>query len=198
MCQSLSVPPCVIGLLVTLAMGLMSFTGGGKIEAQEFPPFPTLYGGHVWINSEPAQIGTVLVARVGDYHTNTVVDEEGRYRNLLVQPPSSDYYGLPITFHAFEATAQESETFLKSGAPEFKTAFDLHFPISETKPSLAPSPQATPTLTKPSPAPSAQATPTLVVVPAGASDERLVLVIALLVVVGVVVTVGVFVALGRR
>ena len=182
--RSFSAHPLLLGLLPALVwICLVSFTNGGRIAAQEFPPFPILYVGHVWINDEPAPPGTVLVVRVGDYETSTAVEEDGLYRNLLVQPPSSDYYDLPITFHALEATAQENDTFLKSGAPEFKTAFDLHFPISETAPS---------------PAPSTQATPTLVVAPDGASDQRSVLLIALLAVVGVVVAAGVLVALGRR
>ncbi|MCZ6789343.1 MAG: hypothetical protein O7D33_05315 [Chloroflexi bacterium] len=182
--QGISTRPLLLGLLPALVwVGLASFTGGGGIAAQEFPPFPILYGGQVWINEEAAPPGTVLVVRVGDYETSAVVEEDGLYRNLLVQPNSSDYYNLPITFHTLEATAQESDTFLNSGAPEFKTAFNLHFSISETEPS---------------PAPSAQATPSLVVVQDGASDQRSVLLIALLAVVGGVVAAGVLVTLGRR
>ena len=178
--RSLSAHSLLLGLLPALVwIGLVSFTSGGRVAAQEFPPFPILYGGHVWINDEPAPPGTVLVARVGDYETSTVVEEDGRYQNLLVQPKSSDYYDLPITFHALEATAQENDTFLQSGAPEFKTAFDLHFHLSQT-------------------GPSAQPTPTLVVVPDDASDQRSVLLIALLAVAGVVVAAGVLVTLRRR
>ena len=181
--QSLSVPPCLIGLLVILTMGLMSFTGGERIEAQEFPPFPTLYGGHVWVNDEPAQIGTVLVARVGDYQTSTVVDEEGLYRNLLVQPQSSDYYGQTVTFHARGTAAQEQDEFPRVSGPVFKTTFDLHFLLSETAPL---------------PPPPVQATHTLVVDPGGRSGQRSVLLIALLAVLGVVVAAAVLVSLGRR
>ena len=182
---SLSVHPLLLGLLPALVwISLASLSDGGRIAAQEFPPFPTLYGGHVWINDKPAPPGTVLVIRVGDYETRTVVEEDGFYRNLLVQPQSSDYYDLPITFHVLGASAQEGDVFIQAGAPEFKTAFDLHFLISETEPS---------------PTPSVQATPTLVVDPEdGTSGQRSVLLIALPVVGGVVVAAGILITLGRR
>ena len=181
---SLSVHPLLLGLLPALVwISLASLSDGGRIAAQEFPPFPILYGGHVWINDEPASPGTVLVVRVGNYETSTMVEEDGLYRNLLVQPQSSDYYDLPITFHALGASAQEGDVFMQAGAPEFKTAFDLHFLLSETAPS---------------PSPPVQATPTLVVDPDGRSGQRSVLFIALLAVVGVVVAAAVLVSLGRR
>ena len=104
--------------------------------AQEPPPLPILYGGRVLIDGEPAPAGTEVVARVGDYETSTTVEvgEEGRYRNLLVAPPSSDYYDMPVTFHALGATALEEDVFRRSGGVVFRTtgdaAFDLHFQIS--------------------------------------------------------------------
>ena len=183
--RSLPVHPLLLGLLPALVwIALASLSGGGGITAQEFPPFPILYGGHVWINDEPAPPGTVLVVRVGDYETSTMVEEDGLYRNLLVQPQSSDYYGQTVTFHARGAAAQEGDVFTQAGAPEFKTAFDLHFLLSETEPLLTP---------------SVQATPTLVVDPEdGTSGQRSVFLITLLAVVGVAVAVGVLVALRRR
>ena len=113
--------------------------------AQEPPPFPVLYGGHVLIDGEPASPGTVVTARVGDYEVSTVVEvgEEGLYRNLLVQPPSSDYYDMPVTFHVLGATALEQDVFKRSGAPAFKStgdaAFDLHLQLSlEAEPEETP------------------------------------------------------------
>ena len=177
-------PRLILGLLWGLTwMGLVPFISSRGAAAQEFPPFPVLYAGHVWINDEPAPPGTVLVVRVGDYQTSTVVAEDGLYQNLLVQPQSSDYYDLPITFHALGGTAKESDTLLKSGVPEFKTTFDLHFHLSKTEPL---------------PTPAAQATPALVVEPDGTSGQGSGLLIALLAVVGVVVAAGVLVTLRRR
>ena len=180
--RSLSVRALVLGLFFGLIwVGLPSFTSGGRIAAQEFPPFPVLYGGHVWINDEPAPPGTVLVARVGDYEASAVVEEDGLYRNLLVQPQSSDYYGQTVTFHAGGATAEEQDEFPRAGEPVFKTDFDLHLQLPEAESSPAAPVQAT---TVPRAEPD--------------SASRLVLLIALLIAVGVAAVAGVLVALRKR
>ena len=174
-------PPLLLGLLFALTLGLASFTGGERIVAQEFPPFPILYAGHVWINDEPAPPGTVLVARVGDYETSIVVEEDGLYRNLLVQPQSSDYYGQTVTFHAGGATAEEQDEFPRASGPVFKTAFDLHLQLPEAELSPAAPVQAT---TAPRAEPE--------------SASRSVLLIALLIAAGVAAVTGVLVTLRRR
>ena len=124
----------------------------GQIEAQELPPYPILYGGTVVINGELAPPGTQVSARVGDYVTDVLVEENGGYRNLLLQPPRSEYYGLEITFHVLGALAEERDTFVQSGGPMFKhtglSAFNLTFTvvtqgIPSPTPSQAPAPIAT-------------------------------------------------------
>ena len=179
--RSLLVPTLLLGMCFALTMSLLSFTGAGRIAAQEFPPFPTLYGGHVWINDDPAPPGTVLVARVGDYEAMVLVEEDGHYRNLLVQPQSSDYHDLPITFHALGTMAQEGDTFLEAGGPVFKTAFDFHFQL--------PKPESSP------PAPVQTAS-----VPRADQESapRSVLLITLLIAAGVAVVAGALVTIGRR
>ena len=96
--------------------------------AQDMPPFPILYGGRALMDGKPVAEGTRLVARVGDYQTETTVEKNGAYRNLLVSPPSREYFYVPVTFHAAGLTAEERDVFLPAGAPVFKDiGFDLHF-----------------------------------------------------------------------
>lgn len=96
--------------------------------AQELPPFPILYGGRALVDGEPVAEETRLVARVGDYETWTTVEKDGAYRNLLVSPPSREYFYVPVTFHAMGLTADEQDVFLPAGAPIFKdVGFDLRF-----------------------------------------------------------------------
>ena len=138
MYSSLPLRPFLSGMALALVwLSLSLLISGGVAIAQEPPPLPVLYGGRVLIDGEPAPAGTEIVARVGDYETGTTVElgEEGRYRNLLVQPPSSSYYDMPVTFHALGATALEEDVFKSSGGVVFKTAgdaaFDLHFQLSK-------------------------------------------------------------------
>jgi hypothetical protein len=94
----------------------------------EVPPFPTLYGGRALVDGEPLPDGTRLTARIGDYETVVVVEEEGYYRNLLLAPPSGDYYSRAVTFHALNMTAAENDVFVQTAAPVFKdVGFDIHF-----------------------------------------------------------------------
>ena len=120
-------------LFTALAAAVTFLLIAGQTEAQELPPYPILYGGSVVINGEFAPLGTQLSARVGDYVTDVLVEEDGAYRNLLLQPPSSEYYGLEITFHILGALAEQRDTFIQSGGPVFKyaglSAFNLKFTI---------------------------------------------------------------------
>ena len=129
---------------------LFGFVGAGlltpalwrTLSAQEPPPFPILYGGRVTVDGETGPAGTELVARVDGYETGVLVEEDGIYSNLLVQPPGSNYFGKTITFHALGAIAEESDVFSRSGGPVFKAfgddAFDLHFQLPKPEPSPVP------------------------------------------------------------
>lgn len=123
-----------------------------QAEAQELPTYPILYGGTVVINGELAPPGTQLSAKVGDYATDVLVEENGGYRNLLLQPPRSEYYGLEVTFHVLGALAEERDIYVQSGGPMFKhsglSAFNLNFTVvtqglPSPTPSKAPAPIAT-------------------------------------------------------
>ena len=117
-----------ISLVVTL-VGVLAM---GTALAQDHLPFPILYGGIALADGEPFPEGTRLVARVGDHETWTTVEENGRYRNLLVGPPDNGYYYKEITFHALGRDAVEKDVFLPANAPAFKdVGFDLHFPTNQ-------------------------------------------------------------------
>jgi hypothetical protein len=61
-----------------------------------------------------------------------VVEEDGYYRNLLLAPPSGEYYSQPVTFHALNMTAAENDVFVQTAAPVFKdVGFDIHFTRAE-------------------------------------------------------------------
>jgi hypothetical protein len=109
------------------------FQGGfssGSVKAfsfAEFPPAPILYGGHVYINDQLVEAETELQAQVGDYLVTVLVEPNGLYRNLLVQPPDSSYYDRKITFNISDMVAVEVDVFTQSASPIFKTTFDIHF-----------------------------------------------------------------------
>lgn len=123
----------LIELFAAFAAAVTFLLISGQIEAQELPPYPILYGGTVVINGELAPPGTQVSARVGDYVTDVLVEENGGYRNLLLQPSGSEYYGLEITFHVLGALAEERDTFIQSGGPTFKhaglSAFNLNVTV---------------------------------------------------------------------
>ena len=152
-----------LGLAFVLCVLLLA--QGSPALAQDIPPFPVLYGGRALLNGEPLPEGTRLVARVRDYETWTFVERDGTYRNLLVGPPSRDYFNAPVTFHLLGLRAEEQDVFQPAGAPIFKdVGFDLHFsgpplevspqPTLPSTPTTEVSPQPTPPLE-----PTAQASP---------------------------------------
>ena len=121
-------------LTLAFALGFLAFAQGAVALAQEPPPFPILYGGRALMDGEPLAEGTTLVARVGDYETETTVERNGVYRNLLVSPTGPEYFYAPVTFHAMGATAEEGDVFLPASTPVFKdVGFDLHFRSQEDK-----------------------------------------------------------------
>jgi len=132
--------PCMV---LTFALCVLLFARGTKLQGQGLPPFPILYGGQALVNGEPVPEGTDLAARVGDYETWTTVEKDGIYRNLLVAPPSPEYYQVSVTFHALGLAAQEQDVFLQTGGPTFKTlGFDLHF--SRLTSGVSPQPTGSP------------------------------------------------------
>ncbi len=117
---------------ISLVVAIVGVLGTGTALAQDYPPFPILYGGIALAGDGPLPEGTRLVARVGDHETWTTVEENGSYRNLLLGPPDEGYYNKIITFHALGRDAVEKDVFLPVGAPVFKDAgFDLHFPTNQ-------------------------------------------------------------------
>ena len=128
--------PSKAAIAAGVAAGVLLWITGATlvvaIEAQErppeLPPFPILYGGRALLDGEPLAEGTRLVARVGNYEKEVAVEEDGHYRNLLVSPPSGDYFNERVTFHALGLTAAEEDVFLRTAGPVFKdVGFDIHF-----------------------------------------------------------------------
>ena len=119
------VSACILLWFIALLVVPVAYAQDGP---PELPPFPTLYGGRALVDGEPLPDGTRLTARIGDYETEVVVEEGGYYRNLLLAPPSGEYYSRPVTFHALNMTAAENDVFVQMAAPVFKdVGFDIHF-----------------------------------------------------------------------
>ncbi len=115
-------------ILLPLIMSVVPLAVQAQDGPPELPPFPILYGGRALLDGEPIPEGTGLTVRVGDYEAETVVEEDGHYRNLLVAPPIGDYYSQLVTFHALNMAAAEEDLFVEATAPVFKeVGFDLHF-----------------------------------------------------------------------
>ena len=104
-------------------------------------PFPNIYGGMIFVGGQPAPDGLEVFARIEDYQTpidpEVTVVENGRYRLLIIGPPSTSFFDKQITFHAIlngqEVQAQETATFQKvdlstQPAKHLQNTLDLHFP----------------------------------------------------------------------
>ncbi len=116
------------GILLWLLVSLVLPAVQAQDGPPELPPLPILYGGRALVDGEPLPEGTRLTARVGDYEAETVVEEDGHYRNLLLAPPSGEYYAQPVTFQALNMTAAETDIFVETLAPVFKdVGFDIQF-----------------------------------------------------------------------
>ena len=124
----------LFGFVLTLIFHVAFSSGSVKaVFFAEFPPAPILYGGRVYINDQLVETGTELQAQVGDYLITVLVEPNGLYRNLLVQPPDSSYYDRKVTFHILDMVAVEVDVFIQSGSPTFKTTFDIHFLQDKSK-----------------------------------------------------------------
>ena len=136
--------------------------------AQAPPPFPFLYKGTAK-TSDGAAVpdGLQIFAMVGDYKSEPVDVENGRYRDLTVAPESSDFFNKDIIFVLWDVEADETATFTRVGFPAFRT-LNLTFPRlpdPTPTPTVFTTPTATPTHTPvptatPSPTPTPVATPT--------------------------------------
>ena len=103
-------------------------------DAGSFNPFPNTYKGNVLIDGSQAPDGTIVFARIKDYQTPDVFVTDGRYKNLILGPPSITYYGKEAVFYAIvdgqEVRADESATFQQANLMTkafLLNALDLHF-----------------------------------------------------------------------
>ena len=128
--------------------------------AQALPPFPFFYEGTAK-TSDGASVpdGLQIFAIVGNYQSEPVDVENGRYKNLTVGPESSDFFNKDIIFVLWDVEADETATFTRVGFPTFRT-LNLTFPRlpdPTPTPTVVTTPTATPTQT---PVPTATPTPT--------------------------------------
>jgi len=103
-------------------------------DAGSFNPFPNTYKGNVLIDGSQAPDGTIVFARIKDYQTPDVFVTDGRYKNLILGPPSITYYGKEAVFYAIvdgqEVRADESATFQQANLMTkafLLNTLDLHF-----------------------------------------------------------------------
>ena len=88
------------------------------------------------ISGLPAKDGIAIYGRMGNYRTPDVFTKDGRYRTLVIGPPSPSYIGAPITFVAsidgVEIAASIPSVFREANlAPPFvnlNNSLDLFFP----------------------------------------------------------------------
>ena len=122
------------------------------------PPIaPVVYSGAVIVGGQPAPDGLLVVGRILDYESQSVLTTGGAYSLLTVAPPDGSYLFEPVTFHilAYEIKAgEEVAAFL--GGPAFADNLTLTFPALSAAP---PTPTATATPT-PTPTPPPTPTPT--------------------------------------
>ena len=167
--------------LVAAIAGAAAIMGVGQPQA--LPDIPNVFSGSVTMAGEPAPDGVEIFARVGAYQSNVarpgfeaherpiVLTEEGRYKDLKVQPTGATNVGRTISFFATygsgEVQAEETVTFRPG--PIFESNYDLTFgelPPGESQPTpdgtteaATPEPEATPG--EPTPPPSPSPTPVL-------------------------------------
>ena len=118
--------------------------------AQAPPPFPFLYKGTAK-TSDGAAVpdGLTIFAIVGDYRSEPVEVENGRFRDLTVAPESSAFFNKTIIFVLWDVEADQTDTFTRVGFPDFRT-LDLTFPRlpdPTPTPTVLTTPTATPTQT---------------------------------------------------
>ena len=138
--------------VVLFAALLWIALGAGSTRAQEteFPPWPLLFEGDVYLDGEPVAQGEVTI-RIGDWEGARVPVVDGSFRCadpcLIAGPPSFDYVGEPVTFHLDTGyVASFTFPFPEAGSPS-RTRVELFFgalptpaPRGQGKPSATPPP----------------------------------------------------------
>ena len=140
--------PRRIILLAVAALAAAIFASDAFAQAP--PPFPFLYKGTAK-TSDGAAVpdGLTIFAIVGDYRSEPVEVENGRFRDLTVAPESSAFFNKTIIFVLWDVEADQTDTFTRVGFPDFRT-LDLTFPRlpdPTPTPTVLTTPTATPTHT---------------------------------------------------
>ena len=140
--------PRRIILLAVAALAAAVFASDAFAQAP--PPFPFLYKGTAK-TSDGAAVpdGLTIFAIVGDYRSEPVEVENGRFRDLTVAPESSAFFNKTIIFVLWDVEADQTDTFTRVGFPDFRT-LDLTFPRlpdPTPTPTVLTTPTATPTHT---------------------------------------------------
>ena len=145
---TLTANPRRIILLAVAALAAAIFASDAFAQAP--PPFPFLYKGTAK-TSDGAAVpdGLTIFAIVGDYRSEPVEVENGRFRDLTVAPESSAFFNKTIIFVLWDVEADQTDTFTRVGFPDFRT-LDLTFPRlpdPTPTPTVLTTPTATPTQT---------------------------------------------------
>ena len=121
--------------------------------AQAPPPFPFFFQGTAK-TSDGAAVpdGLQIFAMVGDYKSESVDVENGRYRHLVVAPESSDFFNKDIIFVLWDVEADQTDTFTRVSAGTFAEFRKLNLtfprlPDPTPTPTVLTTPTATPTHT---------------------------------------------------
>ena len=147
--------------IILLAMAvLVAAVFASDAFAQAPPPFPFIYKGTAK-TSDGAAVpdGLQIFAIVGNYQSEPVDVENGRYRDLTLGPESNASFNKDVIFVLWDVEADQTDTFTRVGFPAFRT-LNLTFPRlpdPTPTPTVVTTPTATPTQT---PVPTATPTPT--------------------------------------
>lgn len=130
-----------LALILTLAAAIFPSDtlaqGGGP------PPGGIVYYGEATVGGAPVPDGSEIVARVGDYESNSVAVSEGKYASLSVASPHAPHAGQTINFFLGDVQADQTDIYQPHGIPVIKTGFNLTFsslpePTPVTQPSVVP------------------------------------------------------------
>ena len=155
--------------IVLLAMAvLVTAVFASDAFAQAPPPFPFIYKGTAkTADGAAVPDGLQIFAIVGNYQSEPVDVENGRYRDLTLGPESNASFNKDVIFVLWDVEADQTDTFTRVGFPAFRT-LNLTFPRlpdPTPTPTVVTTPTATPTQTPvptatPTPTPTPVATPT--------------------------------------
>jgi hypothetical protein len=162
-------------LVIMLALGVYLLNAMGAVPQQGAPPQqafgPEYFAGSVFIQGEPAPVGTQLVACIDNcrqvYQSAILlVEESGKYSRLEVSPSDRSLVGHAITFYVVNEfgsiPAVESATFGGGLNPPFILNLTFNDPLPTPPPPPTPTPIPPPT---PTPKPTATPTPTATPMP---------------------------------